>query len=134
MSWAAHLVIPPCDSCGRGESYIGDWNYTHNCNGMIEDALGYKQLEETAETWWARFNSETGMGRHSWWDLLHGKSGAEGAAFLGYILGALKALPHKYRAMNPENGWGDYDSLVRVLEEMRDQSVKYPNATWSACG
>jgi hypothetical protein len=33
MSWDISLV----DDRGHIE---GDWNYTHNCNGMIEDAVG----------------------------------------------------------------------------------------------
>lgn len=45
-------------------------------------------------------------------------------------LDALEADPEQYRAMNPENGWGSYDSLLGVLREMRDRSTTEVPMTW----
>jgi len=74
------------------------WNYTHNTNRMIRDI------------------------DPDWWDSLDGLSGAEGSALLGKIITGLESDPERFRAMNPENGWGDYDSLLGVLREMKRAS------------
>jgi len=46
----------------------------------------------------------------------------------------LKANPEKYRAMNPENGWGSYDSLCKkwreILPRAKEIVESVPNATW----
>lgn len=41
MSWDADLI---CTACGHE---IGSWNYTHNCNGMIEEALDPAGMDVT---------------------------------------------------------------------------------------
>lgn len=122
MSWSVYLV----DDRGHTE---GDWNYTHNCNGMIEDALGAAAVKETGDVWWASDD----MGHHAWWRLLDGKTDVEGHALIRAILAGLQANPEKYRAMNPPNGWGSYDSLVGVLTEMCALVPEWP-CSWSASG
>lgn len=126
MSWDASLT----DDRGHLE---GDWNFTHNCNGMIEAVLG-DVAENTAEPFWSALSGgKSGMGRRSWWALLNGSSGPEGAALLDRIIRGLEADPGRFRAMNPANGWGDYDSLLRVLREMRAAVPEWPT-TWEASG
>jgi hypothetical protein len=44
----------------------------------------------------------------------------------------LKAEPELFEAMNPENGWGDYDDLVDFVEEYLKACQKYPDATVEA--
>lgn len=46
-------------------------------------------------------------------------------------LAELCADPDKYKAYNPENGWGDYDTLVRFVEEYLDMCRLHPKATVS---
>lgn len=41
----------------------------------------------------------------------------------------LKLDPDKYKAFNPDNGWGDYDGLVNFVEKYLNACYKYPNAT-----
>lgn len=122
MSWHVYLI----DDRGHTE---GDWNFTHNCNGMIEDALGAAALVGTRKPFWAGGE----MGDRSWWQLLDGKSDIEGHEMLRGILGRLKADPDKYRGMNPPNGWGSYDLLVKVLTEMQDAVPEWP-CSWRASG
>lgn len=106
MSWDAYLE---CDCCGH--SVITEQNYTHNTNGMINEALG--------------------AGEH-WLDRLHGASREDGVALLDAIIEGLEADPERFRAMNPPNGWGSYDSLLRILQVMRDQAANIETAsTWS---
>jgi hypothetical protein len=87
------------------------WNYTHNCNRMANDAAGVK----------------------SWWRELDGMSGPEGGAFLTRVVAGLRADPDRYGAMNPDNGWGDYDRFVAVLDDMRRSVPEWPT-TWRVDG
>lgn len=126
MSWDADLI----DDRGHTE---GEWNYTHNCNGMIESVLG-DEIDGTVEPFWSKLShGRSAMGRGSWWGLLNSSSGPDGAALLDRIIRGLEADPERFRAMNPENGWGDYDSLVKVLTEMRDAVPEWPT-TWTVSG
>lgn len=40
----------------------------------------------------------------------------------------LKRNPEKYKKLNPENGWGSYDALLRVATEYWQHCVDYPYA------
>lgn len=111
MSWDASLE---CGTCGHE---IRQWNYTHNCNRMAN-----RVLTDIAHP-----------GDETWWKLLNGMSGPDGAAFLAKIIAGLEADPETFRAQNPENGWGSYDSFVKVLSEMRD-AVPEARSTWRVWG
>lgn len=124
MSWDATLVLDIKVDGNDLHLVQGDWNYTHNCNEMIYDALGVERDQVKKHF----------LVGYTWWDLLDGKGGEEGAELLTGIIEALEAEPEKYRAMNPENGWGSYDSLIEVLTEMRDTGRKWPSAKWSCSG
>jgi len=98
-----------------------DWNYTHNTNRMI--AAAYKAATgEDADQDTGPLELVAAIGP-AWWKRLDGMSGMEGGRYLGKILAGLCADPDRYRAMNPDNGWGDYDSLLRVLQEMCAHSL-----------
>ena len=115
MSWDARLI----DDRGHVE---GDWNYTHNTNAMIAAAL-------TTATGTPVEQCEGLLGAAigpAWWRLLDGLSGPDGAKMLGTVVAALRADPVRYREMNPSNGWGDYDSLVGVLDEMHRAVPEWP--------
>lgn len=90
-----------------------DWNYTHNCNKMMRDA-GY-----------------------DWIYSLQDQKVIDTLPQFNAMLANLKAHPKKYRAMNPENGWGDYDRLVELLDKIliRAQEIveSVPDAQWWEC-
>jgi hypothetical protein len=69
------------------------WNYTSNCSAM-----------------WRKAGADLAE--------FHGKTAAECAPVLAAGIAALKADPETYRAMNPGNGWGDYDTLVESLRRL----------------
>lgn len=122
MSWDVDLI----DDRGH---YEAEWNYTHNINGMIAAAL--LDVDGTVvEQCDGPLGPAIGP---AWWKRLHGMSGPDGAAFLDRIIRGLEADPDKFRAMNPKNGWGDYDSLVKVLTEMQNAVPEWP-CTWAASG
>ena len=41
----------------------------------------------------------------------------------------LKRQPEHFKQFNPENGWGDYDGLVRFIEEYLFACISHPDAT-----
>ena len=109
MSWDADLV----GEIDGHPVHLRGWNYTHNTSRMVYAILRRR------ETWWGRLNGMTGL---------------EAQAYLGRIIDSLAADPDKFRAMNPENGWGDYDSFLNVLMEMRAAACKFPSARWETSG
>jgi hypothetical protein len=44
--------------------------------------------------------------------------------------GLLRAVtsPAKFRELDPENGWGDYEEFVRVLTRLAIDCAEYPEA------
>lgn len=104
MSWDA-------DVCGHS------WNYTHNTNRMIATAAESAGYD---------------LGDEAWYRWLDGRTIDSGRPFLAAIVREMEAHPETYEAMNPENGWGSYDSLLDTLREMRD--VRPPSTTWAVSG
>lgn len=104
MSWDVWLIT----EVDGHEIRVGDEhiNYTHNCNGMIRDA-GFTEWPYAVEDW----------------------SAARLADELDSAIRNLEADPKRYRAMDPPNGWGSYDSLLPVLRKVRDQCRTYPSTT-----
>jgi hypothetical protein len=122
MSWSAWLT-------DDRDHLEGDWGYTHNTNDMLAAAYEAQTGEET-EQCGGLLGPAIGP---AWWKRLDGTSGDEGRTYLTAIIDGLEADPTRYRAMNPENGWGDYDSLLKVLTEMRDAVPEWPT-TWRVSG
>ena len=126
MSWDAYLVSSSCITCGHEERH-GSWNYTHNCNQMIAtvvEDMGY----ELKQHWLIGH-----MGK-SWFDVLDGMSGKDGAKFLGKIVQRLEADPERFCEWNPPNGCGSYETLLPTLRDMEIISYKNPGATWRVDG
>lgn len=133
MSWDAWLT----DDRGHSE---GSWGCTHNTSPMIYAVLrdaGIVLPDDTAPCITYEngkpVKHPNGYGTIPWWMHLDGMSGPEGAAFLHVIVSGLEADPQRFRAMNPENGWGDYDGMLKELRAMRDAVPEWPT-TWSAIG
>lgn len=122
MSWDADLY----DDRGHLEH---EANYTHNTNGMIAAALEAIGMEKphTEEGFWRIVGPE-------WWKQLDGMSGEDGVKYLQSIIDELEREPAKYRAMNPENGWGDYNGLLAVLKRMRDSTPTDWPTQWRVSG
>lgn len=129
MSWDLYLI----QTVDGHDFYAGEWNYTHNCNGMIERVLDVFGENVGPEPFWVKLGA-TGMGRGAWWGLLHGISAADAALVLTRIVGGLCEAPEMFREMNPANGWGDYDSLLKVLSDIRDACLDNPSARVEVSG
>ena len=120
MSWDAILQ---CGCCGNS---IIDVNYTHNVNAMANLALDPDYQPGTVA-------AEVFTNRVSWWRQLDGMTGPEGAALLDQIITAFDADPEKYRALNPPNGWGNFDDFRERLIRLRDAVPGHPTR-WKVYG
>jgi hypothetical protein len=80
-------------------------NYTSNVSGMWADALGRS------------------LGDY------HGAPCSEAAGSLLRGVERMKADPAHYEAMNPENGWGDYEGALKYLEQLYEACTRHPKAT-----
>ena len=90
-----------------------EWNYTHNTNEMMRKA-GY-----------------------DWVYSLSDQKVIDTLPKFRSMVENLKASPKKYRSMNPENGWGDYDRLVALLDKLLIRANEIvesvPEAQWWEC-
>ncbi len=123
MSWHATLIA----SVDGIEVELVDYNYTHNCNVMASTVL--EELGTAVEHHWL-----IGRMGGSWFKILDGLSGKDGGELLQKIISGLEKKPRRFRAMNPKNGWGNYDTFLARLKEMLDSSLKYPSAKWDVSG
>jgi hypothetical protein len=83
-------------------------NITHNLNRMAEAAGVYKVL-------WRPEENEIKCAR----DLI--KPLSEG-------LRLLHSDPERFKKLNPDNGWGDYEGLVSFVQSYLYACVLYPDA------
>ena len=90
MSNDIEIVRDACDKCGRGETRTEDEiNLTYNLSPMLRAA-----------------------GAKPWVDYA-GKPAREVGEEILAVLDRMAEDPEKWRAMNPSNGWGDYDRCLQ---------------------
>lgn len=139
MSWDVTATV----EVDGHELDIFDSNYTHNCNSMVNEALdasGYERPIDTTPGY--RFDRETGArielptrhDRVTWWRILDGFTGHQVADALGRVLAEFERTPDHYWGMNPDNGWGDFDSLRELVRWMRDKAIDFPSSKWRFSG
>lgn len=91
---------------------------------------------ESDEVYWVnitynlnRMAKEAGIYRHLWRpDELNITQAADLIVPLRVGLKTLEDDPSRFEKFNPENGWGDYDGLVRFVREYLEACEKYPQA------
>ena len=108
MSWDVHLEA----DLGAGEPVrVGDLdaNYTYNVSPMFSAVIG------------------TGL------DDLDGIRASEMADKCTAILDAFNREPAKFKAMNPTNGWGDFEGARNFIQTILDACRAAPNATLRVC-
>ena len=93
------------------DSQVYQANITHNLNTMAQKANIYEYLWRPEE-----------VGKEKAKELI--KPLEKG-------LELLKDKPNYFKTFNPENGWGDYEGLVRFVENYLEACRKYPEATVS---
>lgn len=80
-----------------------DSNYTHNCVPMWKKAGIYEALYES-----------------------EGKTAYEVIETLKKGLQDMKDHPKIYQELNPDNGWGDYESALKWIQELVDTFERHP--------
>ena len=63
------------------------------------------------------------------WERIKHSEGKKAQEIIGDVtdlLSALKADPAKFRAMDPSNGWGDYDGAIEFLEKLKEAVIEAP--------
>lgn len=58
-----------------------------------------------------------------------GKRAGDVLPFLESAIAHMEKHPDTYRAMNPPNGWGDYDSCLGFLRDLAAGFAEQPRAT-----
>ena len=104
MSYDISLVI---DTGGLAPATIGGadfWNYTSNCARMWR--LAGADLAE-----------------------FDGKTAGACLIVLEAAVMTMKRDPLPYLALNPDNGWGSYDTLLPALDELAAMFRAHPKAT-----
>lgn len=85
-------------------------NYTHNVTPMWREAGVYEAL----------YKSE-------------GKKAAEIITALERGIADMEARPEVYRVMNPENGWGSYDTALIWLRKVLAACRVHPDTVVGVC-
>lgn len=126
MSLDVTIIDNFCDHCGHGEN-VFDVNITHNLGGMasacgLYEAMwrpymlypGYKEFDNYDEEYKFEDSITVIAG-----DIIPN---------LQKGIDSLELNPETYKKLNPENGWGSYETLLRVAKELLEACTKYPNA------
>lgn len=79
-------------------------NYTYNVSNMYKEAMGITLSD------------------------LHGMSATEAIDILHKGVTNMNNDPEKYKAMNPPNGWGDYEGALQFLTKILNACTENPNA------
>lgn len=104
MSWDFGMEI---DAGGlEPHSLHYDANYTYNVAPMFLEAMGGDGIRQ-----------------------LDGLIGEECLPLLGKAIADMVENPGKYKAMNPSNGWGDFDGALELLQTLVKWCNEAPKAT-----
>lgn len=105
MSYDVDVHFPKCDHCGVQRDSIWIGNYTTNVTGMYAavQAGGLNAIKD--------------------------KSCPDAAKVLECMIGGMVKRRDELVAMNPQNGWGDYDGALRFLRKILDSCNENPTGT-----
>jgi hypothetical protein len=105
MSLDIDLLLDPCPHCGRSDGGVFSANITYNLGPMWRAAGLPFSVEE-----------------------IEGKRASELVPWLEAGLAELVNNSATYKAMNPSNGWGSFEGLVKTVAEMLAAVRQYPDA------
>lgn len=94
MSYDISIVVKGDEAKRLHDVELKDWNYTYNIRPMTKKA-GLSSLRE-----------------------LDGLELPEALEKLEGVIKEMESDPVGYRALNPLNGWGDYDSFLKLLNDI----------------
>jgi hypothetical protein len=115
MSWDADIYAM-VDGV-KVSLHDGGWNYTHNTNEMIRKA-GFAE-------WPYKVGGQGNI------NPMDSKTFADKMAS---VIENMEKAPDEYRKMNPQNGWGSFDTLLPILKEMLEIAKRFPSGVWEVWG
>ena len=105
--WLASSICPTCQHQERTDLL----NYTYN----------------VAPMWYEIYPNQKQMIN------VDGLTGKESLPLLEYALQMLNRTPAKFIAMNPENGWGSYETFKVYIKNLIVFAISHPTWIWEAC-
>lgn len=93
---------------GMVELASDDWHYTSNCSGM-----------------WCEAGADLAS--------FEGRTAQECSVLLADAITLMRSEPAKFIKMNPENGWGSYETLLPCLETLLRSFRVAPKAIVRVC-
>lgn len=128
-------ILGPSDDGGE----VFDANITHNLNRMAGAAGIYEALWRPGELLdpekAARIHEQAKVGNYhepgGAYELERSLPPVHGSDLIGPLSSGLELLrsdPERFKAFNPENGWGDYDGLVEFVRQYLQACKTYPAA------
>jgi hypothetical protein len=109
MSLDLYMEVNKCKTCGHSQDIV-EFNCTYNCAPM----------------WRAIFPEHDRM------IPIEGLTGKEARPMLWKAKAALEKDPEKFKALNPENGFGSYESFKSFIDDLICASLKFHKYTWEA--
>jgi hypothetical protein len=132
MSYDIYLRGVVCDKCGREGEQPQSLDPTYNLTPIFDLALTGEGLPNptVSEGEVVLFGKETDRPRGL--RLLSGRVARDTVADIDAALARLTNadLRERFKALEPDNGWGDLDAAVRVMKKMREYAESYPFNTW----
>jgi hypothetical protein len=86
--------------------------------------------DQEVELWWRNHTSNTsGMWRAAGVDIaeLAGVKGEQVAVAVNAAIEEMERNPDTYKAMNPPNGWGSYETCLDFLRDLRAAAARFPD-------
>jgi hypothetical protein len=117
MSYDIYLQYDVCDKCGQGQEI--DVRYdspTYNYGAMIREA------------------DKLAGGDGCSFGAIHNRPGKETAKWFSMILKQLYENEDKIKPLEPDNGWGTFETLKEIFQYYRNMSEEHPNAIWTQSG
>ena len=117
-------ILDDEDDCARCATYVDVGNITYNIAPMWADALGHVAADDTDPNpfgAWMRGKREIGIG------VFEGAPCVEAAGPLADAVQRMRDNPEHYKAMNPPNGWGNYEGALEFLDRLAQMCVAHPS-------
>jgi hypothetical protein len=125
MSWWIGTEI---DAGGTEAAELSDRSVTYNVGKMFRLALAIPEPGIHRERY-CYCQRRDGDGTHeTGLSALDGAPCSEAAGVISAALERMRADPVPYRAMNPANGWGSYESAMADLAWLLEQCREHPKA------
>ena len=132
MSYDIYLNGVPCDKCGQAPSGPELPDPTYNLSPIFDLALTGEVFPNANVSEGAVVLLRAKTDRPRGLRVLGGRKASETEAML---LAAVDKMTNPsqaaaFKALEPENGWGDLDGAIEVMRKLLAAAREYPNHIW----